>query len=485
MYSINHPRLMVLSGIARAVSERLGLTMKSLHPEDYLPDGLASSAIWPVYPEIASLYGLKGDHCFKVARKPEVIDLREFVEGSFAAYGALPRDAFSSPCLKSKRVQEALDHATRQTLVIDVVGRKGQAHPAGSPSGKLSPYGGLPGHCFWRQSVETIDPREVDPVVASRIKIKRQEKVASAGSCFAQHISRELHAGGFEYLVTEAPPPGLSPALARERQFGVFSARYGNVYTVRQLVQLFDRAYGAFVPRDRAWERPDGRWADPFRPGVEPQGFANTEEVEEARVRHLAAVKILFERLDVFIFTLGLTEAWRSKEDGAVFPLAPGVAAGKFDAACYEFVNFSAAEVAADLSHFFHRLKRVNPHARMILTVSPVPLRATYEDHHVITSSTYSKAVLRVAAEEASRRHEDVEYFPSYEIITGQQNRGAYFDADSRSIRKEGVDHVMRLFLKHCTQPNEATGVPELAAEIRDGFNVICDEEQIDAAGHL
>ena len=41
----------------------------------------------------------------------------------------------------------------------------------------------------------------------------------------------------------------------------------------------------------------------------------------------------MFEQSEIFIFTLGLTEAWRSKKDGAVFPLAPGVSAGSFDPA--------------------------------------------------------------------------------------------------------------------------------------------------------
>ena len=87
----------------------------------------------------------------------------------------------------------------------------------------------------------------------------------------------------------------------------------------------------------------------------------------------------------------------------------------------------------------------------MILTVSPVPLTATAEDRGVLVSTTLSKSVLRVAAEEISRERDYVAYFPSYEIVTGNYTRGAYFGEDLRSITEAGVAHVMRLFMKHYT----------------------------------
>jgi hypothetical protein len=201
-----------------------------------------------------------------------------------------------------------------------------------------------------------------------------------------------------------------------------------------------------------------------------------------ARAAHFAAVRRMLEELDVLVFTLGLTEAWRSKEDGAVFPLAPGVAAGAMDESRYEFVNFRVTEVIEDLEAFLARLFGVNPHARIILTVSPVPLIATYENRHVLTSTTYSKSVLRVAAEEVARDRSNIWYFPSYEIITGNFNRGAYFDDDLRSIKPEGIDHVMRLFFAHgavpaVTQPGAEDGDDE-ADEL---LELVCDEEAIDA----
>ena len=108
----------------------------------------------------------------------------------------------------------------------------------------MNPYSALPDASFWSRAV-ACGSSVVDPVVEPGFLIARQDRVASIGSCFAQHISRALEKSGFHYLVTEKSP--LTEA-AKNENFGVFSARFGNIYTIRQLLQLFQRAYGLFVP---------------------------------------------------------------------------------------------------------------------------------------------------------------------------------------------------------------------------------------------
>jgi hypothetical protein len=188
----------------------------------------------------------------------------------------------------------------------------------------------------------------------------------------------------------------------------------------------------------------------------------------------------MFEKMDVIIFTLGLTEAWRSKADGAVFPLAPGVAGGEMDFSLYEFVNFRVQDVVSDLTRFIGLLSERNAGARIILTVSPVPLIATYEEQSALVSTTYSKSVLRAATSEVCSRHQNCAYFPSYEIITGNYTRGAYYEPDLRSITSAGVEHVMRLFLKHYLGGNDNGDVDRaFLRELHAVSEVVCDEEAI------
>ncbi|MEO6359672.1 MAG: GSCFA domain-containing protein [Sphingomicrobium sp.] len=301
-------------------------------------------------------------------------------------------------------------------------------------------------------------PHDVDPVGIFELRIEPQTKVATAGSCFAQHISRYLRKSGFNYFVAEQGHPILSAKARTANNYGLFSARFGNVYTARQLLQMFERAYGRFCPAEDVWHQAEDVVLDPFRPTTQPGGFISEAEMRLDRAQHLAAVRYMFEKLDVFVFTLGLTECWRSRSDGAVFPICPGVEGGQFDADQHEFYNQSTEDVIADLTAFRDALVAVNPEAQIIFTVSPVPLVATAEPGaNVLSATTYSKSVLRVSAEALRRRFENVHYFPSYEVITGAFNRGAYYAADLRNVLEDGVGHVMRLFMQHATSAEPAT----------------------------
>jgi GSCFA family/Polysaccharide biosynthesis enzyme WcbI len=482
MHTTNHPTVGVLADLAREVVRRAGLAADVAVPESYLTDPMIHFAVWPVYPEIAERLGLNGSYAFKAAQPreqamPALLDLEEFIARSFEAYAQIEPSALACPRLEAEayRDLEAVASGRKQSS-------NGSAAPVSAPEPRArgrSPYAELPPRHFWRRAVERVPAGEVDPVGAPPFAIGRQLRIATAGSCFAQNMARVLERYGFAYFVAEKAPPELAPADARARGYGVFSTRCGNVYTARQLLQLFDRAYGAFVPDDDAWLRPDGRYADPFRPQIEPDGFATVEELVASREQHFAAVRAMFEQLDVLIFTLGLTEAWRSTGDGAVFPSAPGVVAGEMDASRYAFVNFTAAEVRDDLAAFLARLETVNARAKIVLTVSPQPPIATYEPRHVLVSATYTKAALRVAADEIERAHPNVWYFPGYELVANAFNRGAYFARDLRTVTPEGVEHVMRLFLSHCAseeQPPAEADAPMLA-ENRANFEVVCDEE--------
>lgn len=323
------------------------------------------------------------------------------------------------------------------------------------------PYRQLHDKAFWRRAVAAPEMSDVDPVGKFELEIGPQTRVATAGSCFAQHIARHLKASGFNYYVGEAGHPLISEDIRTANNYGTFSGRYGNIYTARQLRQLIERAEGQFTPVELPWIEEDGTVRDPFRPAVQPGNFASVSEMEADRRLHLKFVKRIFKTLDVFVFTLGLTECWRSREDGAVFPLCPGVEGGIFDPERYEFYNQTVSEVISDMESVIAYVNGINPRAQIVLTVSPVPLMATAaSDEHVLSATTYSKSVLRVAAQTLTDGFQNVHYFPSFEIITGAYNRGRYYADDLRNVTEEGVSHVMRLFLKHATKATAETPRP-------------------------
>lgn len=305
------------------------------------------------------------------------------------------------------------------------------------------PYRDAPRRAFW-SSFAASGFAAQDLGRALPRSLRRGAKVVSAGSCFAANMVPHLERRGLVYVREEYRSRIFEGIAPENLSYGTFSAGYGNIYTARQLLQLLRRCTGQWKPQEDRWHL--GKIVvDPYRPGLRYCARSDAE-FDLLSAQHLQATRRAFEAADLFIFTLGLTEAWVSCIDGAVFPACPGTVAGEFDPLRHGCVNFTAGEVRADLAAAIAQLRMLNPAVDVILTVSPVPLVATAGRGHVLEATVYSKSVLRVAAEEVVRSSERVAYFPAYEIITGPQAPHGFFANDRRSVTQEAIETVMAAF---------------------------------------
>ncbi|MEM9062813.1 MAG: GSCFA domain-containing protein [Pseudomonadota bacterium] len=311
----------------------------------------------------------------------------------------------------------------------------------------MSPYAELPARNFWKTGIPREDIASIRELYKRKFEIAAGDRIATAGSCFAQHITARLRASGYDVMDMEPPPPWLPEPVLRDHGYGLFSARYGNIYTARQLLQLAQESFGEATPARAVWER-KGRYYDAQRPGIDPRGLDTAAEVLALRLEHLRQVRRMFSAMDVFIFTLGLTEAWMSADRTTVYPTAPGTLAGTYRASDYVFHNFTFSEIVADLEAFFDLVGQHNPGFRVILTVSPVPLTATATGHHILSASNYSKSVLRAVAGQMEAAHENIDYFPSFELIASHVARGAFYNENLRTVAAPGVETAMRVFLQ-------------------------------------
>ena len=312
----------------------------------------------------------------------------------------------------------------------------------------LSPYAGLPRRQFWRSGVMESSPIDPRGYYSKKFEIAESDNIVTAGSCFAQHISRQLRSRGYNVLDVERAPKSLPEPDRSNYGYGLYSARYGNIYTVRQLRQLLEEASGLRVSPDPVWEA-RGRFYDSARPSVEPDGLDSMDEVLLHRKYHLERVRQLFSECDLLVFTLGLTETWRLTSTDWVFPTAPGTIAGQWDEGKYEFHNFSTSEILQDFSvvqALIQGLRGAGRPTKYLLTVSPVPLTASYVPQHVLVSTSYSKSVLRAVAGELALQSDDIDYFPSFEIISNPWTRGVFYEANCRSVTPAGVSTVMKAF---------------------------------------
>jgi len=310
----------------------------------------------------------------------------------------------------------------------------------------MNPYSNLPRQNFWNASARAQDALEVDFDSGRKFVFSASDQFATAGSCFAQHFATQLAERGGRVLVAEARHPLVSESS--EHGYGLFSARYGNIYTVRQLLELLEQAFGL---RETVYDmvaRPDGRWVDMLRPRAVPMGFASLEHARADRDYHLHAVRQMVEKLDVFVFTLGLTEVWINVEHGYCYPVVPGSVAGQFIENRHCFHNFSFAETVADLERVIGIVASNNAMARILFTVSPVGLVATAEQRNVMVSTTASKSILRSAVDAVVRSHSSCDYFPSFEIITSPYSRGKYWAEGLRDVNQSGINTVMDVFFR-------------------------------------
>lgn len=342
----------------------------------------------------------------------------------------------------------------------------------------MNPYSEKSKIAFWSNSVARADDEAIfSQIYQKKFHISPEDKICSAGSCFAQHISRKLKENGFNFIDYEPAPWGLF-SIADQAKFGygLYSARFGNIYSVRSLLQLAEEAYGEWVPNEPAWKL-NNKFTDPFRPNIEPNGYDSELSLLEDRKYHLARVRLMLESFDIFIFTLGLTEAWMSLDEHDCYAIAPGVIGGEYDPTKYKLKNFSVAEVVEDFEKFIELINQKRPEAKsakFILTVSPVPLTATATNNHVITATTYSKAVLRAAAGELSSRYENIDYFPSFELISSPWMEARHYETNKRGVRSLSVDRVMKTFFDQHINKGEEKKHPKqgesLATEVCEDF---------------
>src|SRR5262249_23557353 len=125
-----------------------------------------------------------------------------------------------------------------------------------------------------------------------------------------------------------------------------------------------------------------------------PDGFIIDGDAEEATaIPDIGAT-------DLFILTFGLSVAWFHRTSGEVVLKPPKFStksALKKVLEDYEMRQTSVAENEGAILACIAEIRRFNPVAKIVVTLSPVPLYATVTGTPVIVDNTVSKSVLRVA----------------------------------------------------------------------------------------
>jgi hypothetical protein len=256
--------------------------------------------------------------------------------------------------------------------------------------------------------------------------ITREMPVTAFGSCFAQNVSR--------WLMRQQYATG-------DRLGWTSGATDLNIYD-SHVIRFGEGMVNTFALRQQF------EWALEGKRFSEDLWFGSKGELASYSEAARVSTGELFAKSDVFVITLGLSEVWCNKQTGEVFWRA--IPRDRFDPAVHGFRVSSVAENLDNLQAIHRIIRRVRPSATIVITLSPVPLVATFRPVSCLTASTVSKAILRVAVDELMRSHHEDErlhYWPSYEIV--KEYCSDPYVEDNRHPRPEIIDAIMRTFAQH------------------------------------
>lgn len=242
--------------------------------------------------------------------------------------------------------------------------------------------------------------------------VTKDTALVAFGSCFAANISKYLHARDYNVLT-----------MTGNKSY-VTSMGDGIVHTFA-IRQQFEWAWLNKVPSVDLWH------------GYKAEDFGYDEEARQDTLK-------LFNKAEMFIITLGLSEIWYDEPTGEVFWRA--VPADKIDPSRHKFRVSSQAETLANLHAILKLIRDHRGDVPVMISVSPIPLTATFRPVSCVSANAVSKAILRSAVDELIRQANDPKlfYFPSYDVVTTAFNH--QWTIDRKHVYPHVLDFNMKIF---------------------------------------
>jgi hypothetical protein len=284
----------------------------------------------------------------------------------------------------------------------------------------------------YRYSERFFRPALAEP----KFRLHKDENFFMIGSCFARGLEAALANRKFNVLSQTSAFDQWNTYVAGTTPLGAT-----NKYNLGSIRNEFVWALGIDrYPEEALAHLGNGLVYDPHMNPV--FGPALKEEVQ-ARRKVMTDLVGKVREADVVVVTLGLVEVWKDTHLDLITNSTPN------PLACRTQPDLGYKENLQFLEDIYELLsKNTRAGSRIIVTVSPVPLEATFTRRDIIEATTYSKSLLRVVAEDFALSKPNVEYFPSYEIVMNSPRPNAWME-DCRHVRGELANFIMTQFINH------------------------------------
>ena len=259
--------------------------------------------------------------------------------------------------------------------------------------------------------------------------IGSETRVMGLGSCFASYFLMWLAQNGFNRRLDTSPHNAL--------------VRYGSAFENPAVIaQQF-------------------RWAFEGLDAASLKWIGKDKEVFEATEERRSLVRGSLEQTDVLIITLGLSEVWYDRVNGE--PLWRALTRKHYEPDRHVFRVETLAGTKAWLERIETLRERNVPSMKIVFTVSPVRLKATFRPVSAITANSASKAILRAALDEFLREQGDklnrtLFYFPSFEIV--HDYFADAFEDDNRHVTPYVAAQVVRCFAENYCDASVVSTAP-------------------------
>ena len=231
------------------------------------------------------------------------------------------------------------------------------------------------------------------------------------GSCFARNLSQSLNESGYASHHTE------------------IAEHINTTFANRLFVDLLSGAQ--------------------IDPAVH-QRFAELLPSSWSREDTIARIK----NSHVFILTLGVAPAFFDRETGAFVLPRPTALNSRALAEKYLFRTTSVAENVANVLHVIDYVRSIAPDIKIVVTVSPVPMIASFEHESAVQADCLSKSTMRLVAHQVvnNSKIENILYWPSFEVFRwGGSNASNYYAADDGAawhVSEDKVAGTIRAFVE-------------------------------------
>ncbi len=284
-----------------------------------------------------------------------------------------------------------------------------------------------------------------------KFKLKRSDKFFAIGSCFARNIERELSAQGISCLTEGIRIP--AEFYTEDRDARAVMNKFNIPSMIDEILRTFDQNHSE---PGRYIEISENLYFDPATSGLKTLSMHQHAIVRD----NIKKTTLRIAQADCVIITLGLVEAWFDRESGLYLNTSPDPRAmqrevrrvkmsngeGKPNRFVHMRPNFTF--LRDKMHQLINAIARYAPDAKIVLSVSPVPLQSTMTSDDVVVSSSLSKCLLRVVAEDARESFDHVDYFPSYEMVMNSP-RAMTWEQDEIHVKASLVSQVTGCFAKY------------------------------------